>query len=175
MGWDSEHGSVPDQVKYDPSISRIQVAEGGITEWHPKSNKSQHNGKHWYLKGGSLEILNMSSSVTGMGSGMESYRSSGCHAVFLSCNSAVELMLHVHSLCAINTACIYFMQEQSHISQLQYSMASTDAASHLKLFALFLLQNKEVIFFTVYEWGTKSQDTEDLNSKNKDWSPHHHL
>lgn len=35
----------------------------GLTEWHLKSNKSQHNGKPWYLKGRSLEILNASSRV----------------------------------------------------------------------------------------------------------------
>lgn len=36
-----------------------------LTEWHLKSNKNQHNGKPWYLKGRSLEILNMSSRVAG--------------------------------------------------------------------------------------------------------------
>lgn len=29
----------------------------GLTEWHLKSNKKQHNGKPWYLKGRSLKIL----------------------------------------------------------------------------------------------------------------------
>lgn len=33
--------------------------------------------------------------------------------------------------------------------------------------AVHLLQNKRVIFFTLYWWGTMSQDTEDLNSKDK--------
>lgn len=125
------------QIRWNmiPAFQEFKWLRWGLTEWHPKSNKSQHNGKHSYLKGGSLEILNMSSSMVGMGSGMESYRTSGCHADFFPWNSAVELMLQVHSPCASNIACVSFMQEQSHISQLQYSMASTDAASYLKLFS----------------------------------------
>lgn len=99
-----------------PAFQEFEWLRGGLTEWHPKSNKSQHNGKHWYLKGGSLEILNMSSRVVGIGNGMQSYRSSGCHAVFLPCNSAVKLMLQVDSPSASNTACKYFMQEQPYFT-----------------------------------------------------------
>lgn len=43
------------------------------------------------------------------------------------------------------------MYEHGNISQLQYSMVSTAVSEHLIVFALHLLQNKEAIFFTVYE------------------------
>lgn len=56
-----------------------------------------------------------------------------------------------HIPCASNTVWIYFMYKHGNISQLQYSMVSTAVSGHLIVFALHLLQNKEAIFFTVYE------------------------
>lgn len=79
-----------------------------------------------------------------------------------------------HIPCASNIVWIYFVCEcgthKYFTAEVLHGFHSSIEASIV--LAVHLLQNKRVIFFTLYWWGTMSQDTEDLNSKNKDCSLH---